>query len=93
MRIPVAKKNSRIASSITRVTGNVAAGLILPVEVLMKSPGLHGDHARRADIVIGDEFTGLENDLQMHGRRKVVSPRRFRRALLAYSPRRRPRDR
>ena len=28
-------------------------------------PGLHGNHAGRADIVISDQFTSLENDLQM----------------------------
>ena len=35
---PVASRKSRTASSITRVTGSVAAGATLPVEVLMKSP-------------------------------------------------------
>jgi hypothetical protein len=35
---PVASARSRTASSITRVTGGVAAGCTLPVEVLMKSP-------------------------------------------------------
>ena len=34
---PVPRSKSRIASNITRLTGRVAAGLTLPVEVLMKS--------------------------------------------------------
>ena len=34
---PVASRKSRTASSITSVTGSVAAGVTLPVEVLMKS--------------------------------------------------------
>ena len=34
---PVASRKSRTASSMTSVTGRVAAGLTLPVEVLMKS--------------------------------------------------------
>jgi hypothetical protein len=34
---PVAARKSRTASSITSVTGGVAAGCTLPVEVLMKS--------------------------------------------------------
>ena len=34
---PVARSKSRIASSMTRVTRRVAAGVTLPVEVLMKS--------------------------------------------------------
>ena len=33
---PVASRKSRTASSITSVTGSVAAGWTLPVEVLMK---------------------------------------------------------
>ena len=35
---PVWLRKSRTASSITKVTGSVAAGETLPVEVLMKSP-------------------------------------------------------
>ena len=35
---PVAARKSRTASSMISVTGSVAAGLTLPVEVLMKSP-------------------------------------------------------
>ena len=35
---PVGSRKSRTASSMIRVTGSVAAGWILPVEVLMKSP-------------------------------------------------------
>jgi hypothetical protein len=34
---PCASRKSRTASSMTIVTGSVAAGLTLPVEVLMKS--------------------------------------------------------
>ena len=34
---PVASRKSRTASSMIRVTGMVAAGWILPVDVLMKS--------------------------------------------------------
>ena len=34
---PVCSRKSRTASSMTSVTGSVAAGCILPVEVLMKS--------------------------------------------------------
>ena len=34
---PVSSWTSRIASSMQSVTGSVAAGLTLPVEVLMKS--------------------------------------------------------
>ena len=34
---PVAFSKSRIASNMTRVTGSVAAGVTLPVDVLMKS--------------------------------------------------------
>ena len=34
---PVARSKSRMASSITSVTGSVAAGVTLPVDVLMKS--------------------------------------------------------
>ena len=34
---PVVSRKSRTASSITSVTGGVAAGWIFPVEVLMKS--------------------------------------------------------
>ena len=34
---PVWSRKSRTASSITKVTGSVAAGCTLPVEVLMKS--------------------------------------------------------
>ena len=37
-RSPVWSYQSRTACSITWVTGRVAAGEILPVEVLMKSP-------------------------------------------------------
>ena len=37
-RSPVGSCQSRTACSITCVTGSVAAGLTLPVEVLMKSP-------------------------------------------------------
>ena len=37
-RSPVVSAKSRTASSITSATGGVAAGVILPVEVLMKSP-------------------------------------------------------
>ena len=35
---PVARCQSRTTSSISSVTGRVAAGCTLPVEVLMKSP-------------------------------------------------------
>ena len=35
---PVCSRKSRTASSITSVTGSVAAGCTLPVEVLMKWP-------------------------------------------------------
>ena len=35
---PVASRKSRTASSMIRVTGRVAAGCTLPVEVLMKWP-------------------------------------------------------
>ena len=35
---PVSSRQSRTASSMSSVTGRVAAGEILPVEVLMKSP-------------------------------------------------------
>ena len=43
---PVPAK-SRTASSITRATGSVDAGLTLPVEVLMKSaPADHGQPGR-----------------------------------------------
>ena len=34
--VPVCSRKSRTASSMTRVTGRVAAGCTLPVEVLMK---------------------------------------------------------
>ena len=34
----MSSRKSRTASSITNVTGNVAAGFTLPVDVLMKSP-------------------------------------------------------
>ena len=34
---PVASRKSRTASSMTSVTGSVAAGATLPVQVLMKS--------------------------------------------------------
>ena len=46
---PVAARKSRTASSITRQTGRVAAGEILPVEVLMKSPpaSIASQEARR----------------------------------------------
>ena len=38
IRSPVRRFQSRTTSSISRVTGSVAAGATLPVEVLMKSP-------------------------------------------------------
>ena len=36
--VPVASRKSRTASSMINVTGRVAAGCTLPVEVLMKWP-------------------------------------------------------
>ena len=49
-----------MASSITSVTGIVAAGETLPVLVLMEiAAGLHGDFAGEPDVVVGDEFAGF----------------------------------
>ena len=47
--VPEASAKSRTASSITRATGGVAAGLTLPVEVFTKSapPIMAIQHARR----------------------------------------------
>ena len=48
---PVADRKSRTASSITRVTGSVAAGETLPVEVLMKSaPASIASHEARRTL-------------------------------------------
>ena len=49
MMSPVSSAKSRTASSITRVTGGVAASATLPVEVLMKSapPAIASHDARR----------------------------------------------
>ena len=46
---PVSSRQSRTASSMIRVTGSVAAGGTLPVEVLMKSPpaSIDSHEARR----------------------------------------------
>ena len=46
---PVRSRQSRTASSMTSVTGSVAAGGTLPVEVLMKSPpaSIDSHEARR----------------------------------------------
>src|SRR3712207_7611814 len=47
--LPISSYTSRIASSITSVTGSVAAGETLPVDVLMKSapPAIASSDARR----------------------------------------------
>jgi hypothetical protein len=48
---PWASRKSRTASSMTRVTGSVAAGLTLPVEVLMKSaPASMASHDARRTL-------------------------------------------
>ena len=48
------------------MTGGVAAGWILPVEVLMKSPPAAIAISRRlADVVVGDELAGLEDHLEV----------------------------
>ena len=46
---PVSSSTSRTTSSMQSVTGSVAAGLTLPVEVLMKSapPAIASNDARR----------------------------------------------
>ncbi len=63
---PVASRKSRTASSITSVTGRVAAGWILPVEVLMKcAAGHHRQPAGAADVVVGLQLAGLEDHLEM----------------------------
>ncbi len=51
MTRPVAARKSRTASSITSVTGSVAAGDTLPVEVLMKSaPASMASHEARRTL-------------------------------------------
>ncbi len=53
-----------MASSITSVTGGVAAGWILPVEVLMKSaPAIIA--SQRPAIVVGLQLACLEDHLQV----------------------------
>ena len=59
-------RQSRTASSMIRVTGSVAAGWTLPVEVLMKSPPAeHRQPRGAADVVVGDELAGLHDDLEV----------------------------
>ena len=51
---PVTSRQSRTASSMIMVTGSVAAGDILPVEVLMKSrAGQHRQPRGAPDVVVG----------------------------------------
>ena len=65
LRSPVWSYQSRTACSITWVTGSVAAGEILPVEVLMKSrAGQQGQPGRPADVVVGGQLAGLQDDLE-----------------------------
>ena len=63
---PVAFSKSRIASSMTSVTGSVAAGWTLPVEVLMKSaPAAMARIAGSPDLVVRLELAGLEDHLEV----------------------------
>ena len=48
---PVAARQSRTASSMIMVTGRVAAGWVLPVEVLMKwPPAIIASHEARRTL-------------------------------------------
>ena len=63
---PVRRWKSRIASSMTSVTGSVAAGVTLPVEVLMKSaPAAMARMLRAAHVVERLELARLEDDLEV----------------------------
>ena len=51
---------------MTRVTGRVAAGWILPVEVLMKcAPAIIASQRGAADVVVGLQLAGLEDHLEV----------------------------
>ena len=53
--------------------GSVAAGEILPVDVLMKSePGRHREHGRAPDLVVGAELAGLEDRLEVRGAARLL---------------------
>ena len=72
---PVASRKSRTASSITSVTGSVAAGCTLPVEVLMKcAAGHHRQPAGPADVVVGLQLAGLEDHLEVARCRRPRGP-------------------
>ena len=62
---PVPRSKSRIASSMTRVTGRVAAGVTLPVEVLMSRPRPPSPGSRALDVVVRLELARLEDDLEV----------------------------
>ena len=69
----MAFSKSRIASSITSVTGSVAAGWTLPVEVLMKSApaAIARIDARRTWSNV-PELAGLEDDLEVRVAARVL---------------------
>ena len=53
---------------MTSVTGMVAAGAILPVEALIKSPPARIPiFAREPNVVVGLELACFENDFQVCG--------------------------
>ena len=63
---PVELSKSRIASSITRVTGIVAAGVDLARRGLDEvGAGGHRQDARTPNVVVRLELAGLEDDLEM----------------------------
>ena len=63
---PQKSAKSLIASAMTKATGRVAAGEILPVEVLTKSaPAAIAMSEARLHTVVGTELTGLQDDLEM----------------------------
>ena len=74
---PVASRKSRTASSMIIVTGRVAAGWTLPVEVLMKSaPAVIASQRGPPDVVVGLQLAGLEDHLQVR-RAAVGAPARL----------------
>ena len=61
---------------MTSVTGSVAAGCTLPVEVLMKSPPASiASQRRAADVVVGRQLAGLEDHLEVGARRRPAFDR------------------
>ena len=63
---PVAARKSRTASSMTSVTGSVAAGCDLAGRGLDEvGAGEHAEPGGPAHVVVGDELAGLQDDLEV----------------------------